>query len=130
MAFGNGSYLGRGDGPDFKVVGTHKDLVQALSNVSDVPLIKVARLIRRSPPTSFKSSVYQTTKASSLLFLRKNRNVVLERIWDPKALVPDIRDALVLVPVIRVWQSFVEAVVKILVVGEDDVSTNIEQLHM
>jgi hypothetical protein len=130
MAFGNGAYLGRGDGPDFKVVRTHKDLVQALSNVSDVPLIKVARLIRRSPPTGFKSSIDQTTKASSLLLLGKDRNVVLEGIRDPEVLISDIRDALVLVPVVRVWQGLVEAVIKVFVVGEDDVSTNIEQLHM
>lgn len=130
MAFDDGTYLGRGDGPDFEIVRTHKDLVQALSDISDVPLIKVARLIRRSPPTGFKSSIDQTTKTSGLLFLRKDRNVVLEGVWDPEALVANIRDALVFVPVVRVGQGLVEAVVKVLVVGEDDVSTNIEQLPM
>ena len=40
----------------------------------------------------------------------------------------DVRDALVGVPVGSLGQGFIEAVVEVLVVRKDDMSTNIEQL--
>jgi hypothetical protein len=52
----------------------------------------------------------------------------LERIWNPKALVADIGDALVLVPIIRLGQSLVDHIVKVLVVRKDDMAANVKQL--
>jgi hypothetical protein len=64
-----------------------------------------------------------------LIFFRQHGDVVLEGVWDPEFLAADIGYALVGVPVLIFGKSFVDTVVKILVVGEDDMATNIIELH-
>jgi hypothetical protein len=64
-----------------------------------------------------------------LVLLRKHGDVVLERVGNPKALVADVWDTLVGVPVIVTGESLVDAVVEVLVVGEDNVAADIVKLE-
>jgi hypothetical protein len=50
-----------------------------------------------------------------LLLLRKHGNIVLEGVRDPKTLVVDIGDALMLVPVVWLGESLLDNIVKVLV---------------
>jgi hypothetical protein len=122
------TYLGGGNGPDFEVVGTHEDLIQTLSNISDIPLVKVAWLVRRCSAASIESCVDERAEAFCLLLLGQHGNVVLERVRNPNALVANIRDSLVFEPIGRFGKGFVEDIVEVFVVGEDDVSADVEQL--
>lgn len=61
--------------------------------------------------------------------MRQRGDAVLERVGNPSALVAAERDALVRVPVVGLREGFVQAVVEVAVVGEDDVPTDIEQLR-
>lgn len=65
-----------------------------------------------------------------MIVLIKPADVVLERVLDPAVLKANIADALVCVPVVRLGQSFVNAVVEVFVVGEDDVATDIIKLRL
>lgn len=62
--------------------------------------------------------------------LGKHGNVVLEGVGNPLALAANVGDTLVGVPVVVLGESLVDAVVEVLVVGEDDVTTNIEELRL
>lgn len=62
--------------------------------------------------------------------MRQRGDAVLEGVGNPLALVAAVRDALVRVPVVGLGQGFVEAVVEVAVVGEDDMSANVEQLDI
>jgi hypothetical protein len=73
--------------------------------------------------------VDEIAEATGLFFLGQNCDVILERIWNPKTLITDIRDALMLVPIVWLWKSLVDNIVEVLVVGEDDVTANIEELY-
>jgi hypothetical protein len=64
-----------------------------------------------------------------LLFFGQHRDVVLERIGYPAFLAADIRDALVVVPVVVARESLVDAVVKVFVMGEDNMATNVVELQ-
>lgn len=121
-------YLGSGNSPDFEVIRAHEDLIQALADIALVPLVKVLGLVGGRADTSFKSCVNEIVQTLDLFLLRQNSNIVLERVRDPEVPEADVRDTLVLVPVRRLGQGLVEAVVKVLVVGEDDVAANIEEL--
>lgn len=122
------TYLSGRNGPNLEVVRTHEDLSQTLSHISDVPFIKVLGLVRGVAATGFQCGVNQAIQAFRLLLLGQYGDVVLERIGNPLALITDVRDALVRVPVGGIGQSFIETVVEVLVVREDDMPTNIEQL--
>ena len=52
----------------------------------------------------------------------------MEREGDPETFVADVGDALVVVPVGIVWQGFVDAVIEVFVVGEDDVAADVVEL--
>jgi hypothetical protein len=60
-----------------------------------------------------------------VVFVRERSDVVLERVWDPCAFVANIADTLVVVPVAFVRKGFVDAVVEVFVVGEDDVAADV-----
>jgi hypothetical protein len=64
-----------------------------------------------------------------LLFLGQHGDVVLERIWNPQTLASDVGDALVGIPVVFFGKGFIDAVVEVLVVGEDDMATDIVELE-
>jgi hypothetical protein len=64
-----------------------------------------------------------------LVLLGKHGDVVLERVGNPQALVADVWDTLVGVPVIITGESLVDAVVEVFVVGEDNVAADIVKLE-
>lgn len=78
--------------------------------------------------TSLESSVNHAVNGLDLVILGKHGDVVLERVGDPEVLVADVGDTLVGEPVIVLGKSLVDAVVEVLVVGEDDVATDIVEL--
>jgi len=63
-----------------------------------------------------------------LLFLGQHGDVVLEWIGHPKVLAADIGDSLMCVPIRLFWKCLVDAIVKVLVVGEDDMTADIVEL--
>lgn len=120
------AYLGSGNSPNLVVVRTHEHVGNASTHHTDNPLVEVLRLGVGN--AALKSGVDEAVNALHLVLLGQNGNVVLEGIRDPDTLVADIGDTLVGVPVIILRKSFVDAVVEVLVVGEDNVSANIVQL--
>lgn len=119
-------YLGGGHGPDLVVVGTHEEIGDTSSHHANDPLVEVLGLGVGN--TSLKSSIDHTVNALNLLLLGKHGDVVLEWVGNPLALATDVRDALVAVPVIFLRKSLVDAVVKVLVVGEDNVTSDVVEL--
>jgi hypothetical protein len=120
------SYLGRRNGPDLEVVGTHEDISDTLAHLAQDPLVKVLGL--GVGYTGGQGSVDDAINTLDLVLLGQHGDVVLERVGDPEALITDVGDTLVCVPVIILGQSLVQAVVKVFVVGEDNVTTDVVQL--
>lgn len=75
-----------------------------------------------------KSSVDHALQTSDLVLLGEHGDVVLEGVGNPEALVADVGDSLVDEPVVVLGESLVQAVVEVLVVGEDDMTANVVQL--
>jgi hypothetical protein len=121
------TYLGGGHSPDLEVVGSHEKVGDTGTHHANNPLVKGLRL--GVGDTSLKSGVNHAIDALDLLLLGKHGNVVLERIGDPLALAANVGDTLVSVPIILLGKRLVNAVVEILVVGEDDVTTDIVKLR-
>lgn len=119
-------YLCRGNGPDFEVVWCHEDVRNALACHSHNPLIEVLGF--RIGHSCFHGCVDHTVDTLDLVVLRQHGDVVLEGIWHPQLLVSDVGDSLVGVPVFFLGQGFIDAVVEVFVVGEDDVATDIVEL--
>ena len=120
------SYLGGGNSPDLEVVWAHEKVSKTDTHLTENPLVKGLGLCVGD--ASFQSSVDHTLNAANLLLLGKHGDVVLERVGDPLALATDVRDTLVSVPVVGLGESLVNAVVKVLIVGEYDVTTDVVQL--
>lgn len=119
-------YLGCRHGPDLEVIGSHKNVSDSLASHAQNPLVKCPGLGIGN--AAFECRVDKAVDAYNLVILGKHGDVVLERVGDPKALVPNIRDSLVVKPVVFVGERLVQAVIKVLVVGEDDMTTNIVEL--
>lgn len=120
------SYLCGGNGPDLVVVWAHKHIGNTLALHSQNPLVKVLGL--GVGHTTLHGRINETINGLDLVLLGQDGNVVLEGIGDPEALVANVGDALVSVPVIILGKRLVETVVEVLVVGEDDVAANIVEL--
>ena len=120
---GQASYLGGGHGPDLVVVGSHEDVGDTLTAVAQDPLIEILGL--GVGDAVLKSGINHALHALDLVLIRQHGDVVLERVRDPEALVAHVGNALVFVPVILLGKSLINAVVKVLVVREDDVATDI-----
>ena len=120
------SYLGSGNSPNLEIVGAHEKVGETDTHLTENPLVKSLRL--GVGDAGFQSSVDHTLNASNLLLLGKHRDVVLERVRNPLALATDVGDTLVGIPVVRLGESLINAVVEVLVVREDDVTTDIVQL--
>lgn len=96
------------------------------THLSHNPLVEVLGL--RLGDCGLQRSIDEALDGRNLVLLGQHRNIVLEWVRDPEALVTDVRDALVVEPVILLGQSLVEAVIKVFVVGEDNVTADIVQL--
>jgi hypothetical protein len=120
------SYLGGGNGPDLVVVRTHEKVGDTSTHHADDPLVEVLGLVVGN--ASLKSSIDHAVNALDLLRLGKHGDVVLEGVRDPFFLATNVGDTLVGEPVLILGKSLVDAVVEVLVVGEDNVATDIVQL--
>lgn len=120
------AYLCSWHRPDLVIVWSHEDVCNALTNVSQNPLVKVFWLV--ACHSCLDCSVDQPLQTLDLVLLWQHGNVVLEWVWHPQSFVADIGDALVSVPVGVVGEGFVDAVVEVFVVGEDYVAADIVEL--
>ena len=121
------AYLGGRHSPDLVVVGPHEDIGKTLAVHAQDPLIEVLGLSVGN--ANLQGSVDQVGETTSLILLRQHGNVVLEGVGNPEALVTNVGDTLVGEPVILLGKSLVDAVVEVLVVREDDVTTDIVELY-
>ena len=126
MSIDVSTYLGGGHGPDLVVVGAHEKIGDTSSHHANDPLVEVLRL--GVGHTSLESSINHAIDALNLLLLGKHGDVVLEGVRDPLALATDVRDTLVAVPVILLRKSLVDTVIEVLVVGEDNVTSDVVEL--
>ena len=121
------AYLGGGHSPDLVVVRTHEDVGNTLAHHAHNPLIEVLGL--GVGDTALQRSVDEAIHTLDLVLLGQHGDVVLEGVGDPEAIVANVGDTLVGEPVILLGQSLVDAVVEVLVVGEDDMATNVVELQ-
>jgi hypothetical protein len=119
-------YLGGGNSPDLVVVGAHEDIGDTSTHHADDPLVEVLGLV--ASDTSADGSIDEAINTLDLVLLGEDGDVVLEGVGNPELLVADVGDTLVGVPVILLGESLVEAVVEVLVVGEDNVATDVVKL--
>ena len=120
------AYLGGGHGPDLVVVRSHEDVGYPFTAVPQDPFVEVLGL--RGCDAVLQSSVDHAVYALDLVVLGQHGNVILEGVRHPEALVAHVGDALVRVPILLLRQRLVDAVVKVLVVREDDVAADIVKL--
>lgn len=97
-------------------------------NISNIPFVEVAGLVCGSTNTGLQGGIDKAVETFHLLLLGQHGNVILEGIRNPASMVADVGDTLVLVPVGGVGQGFIEAIVEVFVVREDDVTADIEEL--
>ena len=121
------THLGRRHSPDLVVIGSHENIGKTSTHLTKNPLVKVLGL--GGGCSSLKSSIDQTIDTFDLVLLGENGNIVLEGVRHPLALYADVRDTLVVVPVLFLWQGLIQTVIKVFVVGEDDVASNIVELE-
>lgn len=122
----NSAYLCRRHSPHFVVVRPHEEIGDTLSHVADDPLVEILGLCVGN--ASLESGVNHAVQALYLLLLGQHGNVVLEGVRDPLLLAAHVGNALVSVPVGLFGESLVDTVVEVLVVGEDNVATDIVKL--
>ena len=68
-SLGEHAYLACRNSPDFEVIGAHEDLREPLSDVSDVPFVKVLGLVGRGASSCVERCVNQALHAPGLLLL-------------------------------------------------------------
>lgn len=98
------------------------------THLSHNPLVEVLGL--RLGDCGLEGSIDEAIHACNLVLLGQHGDVVLEGVGDPEALVADVGDSLVVEPVVLLGQGLIEAVIEVLVVGEDNVTANIVQLSI
>lgn len=101
------------DCPDFVVIGPHEGIRDANAGHPQNPFVEVFWL--GVGDAALQCRINHTIQALDLIFFGKHGDVVLERIWDPEALVANVGYALVSVPVCLIWKGLIEAVVEVLV---------------
>lgn len=119
-------HLGGGYSPDLEVVGAHEEVSNADTHLAHNPLVEVLGL--GVCHASLECGVNQAVDTLGLVVLVQDGQVVLEWVGDPVALAADIGHTLVGEPVVIVGEGLVDAVVEVLVVGEDDMATNVVEL--
>ena len=112
--------------PHFEVVRPHEEVGDPSSHHPHDPLVEVLGLARCH--ACLESGVDHTIHALHLLFLGQHGNVVLEWIWHPEILAANVGNPLVCVPIILLRKSFVDAVVEVFVVRENDMTTDVIEL--
>lgn len=120
------SYLGCRNSPHLEVVWSHEKVSNTDTHLTQNPLVKVGGF--GVGDTRFQSSINHALNAANLFMLGKHGDIVLERIRNPLALATNVGDTLVSVPVVRLGKSFINAVIKVFVVREDNVTANVVQL--
>jgi hypothetical protein len=120
------AYLGCGDGPHFIVVRPHEEVCNADTHSPQDMLVKVLGLGVGN--TSFHGRVNQAVQTLGLVVFRQHGDVVLEWVGHPEVLAAHVGHTLVREPVILVGERLVDAVVKVLVVRENDMAANIVEL--
>jgi hypothetical protein len=119
----NGTDLRGRNRPDFEVVWSHEEICNSSSHHPDNPLIEILWLgIRNS---KFQCRINHSVHTLDLVFFRQHRNVVLERIWNPEILASYVGYPLMCVPVFVFRKGFIDAVVEVFVVREDNVAADI-----
>lgn len=122
------THLLGGHSPDLVVVGSHEEIGDTSTHHADNPLIEVLGL--GVGHAVFNSGINHAVNALDLVLLGKHGDVVLEGVGNPEALHADVGDTLVLVPVLILGKGLVDAVIEVLVVGEDNVTTDIVKLQL
>jgi hypothetical protein len=110
-------------GPDLEVIWPHEHVRDSTAHHANDPLVEVLRL--RTVHLSFQRRVNHAIHTKDLIFFGQHGDIVLEGVWDPEVSAPDVRDALVGIPVALLWKCLVDAVVEVLVVGKDDMATDV-----
>lgn len=120
------TYLGGGNGPDLVVVWPHEEVGNTRTHHADDPLIEILGL--GVGDTGLDSSIDHAVNALHLLLLGQHGDVVLEGVGDPLFLAANVGDTLVGVPILLLGEGLIDAVVEVLVVGEDNVTADIVEL--
>lgn len=120
------THLGCRHSPHLVVVWSHEEVGKTTTHHAHDPLIKGGGLLVGH--TGLKSSINHAIDALHLVLLGKHGDVVLEGVRDPFALAADVGDTLVAIPVIIFGEGFVDAVVEVFVVGENDMTTDVVKL--
>jgi hypothetical protein len=120
------SYLLRRHRPHLEVVWPHEEICNSRAHCAKDVLVKVFRL--GIADASFQSSINHALHATDLVFLWQHGNVGLERVGDPEVFAADVGDALVGIPIGVFGKCFVDAIIKVLVVREDDMASDIVEL--
>jgi len=118
--------LGGRHSPHLEVVGSHEEICDTSTHHTDNPLVKVLGL--GAGDSGLEGSLDHAIHALDLLLLWQHGNVILERIWDPEVLATNVGDSLMGVPIRLVWEGLVDAVIEVLVVGEDNMAADIVKL--
>lgn len=119
-------HLGGRHSPDLVVVRTHEDIGDTGTHHAADPLVKVLGLGVGN--TALQGSIDHTIDTLDLLVLGQHGDVVLEGVGDPFIVAADVRDTLVAIPVIIAGEGLVDTVIEVLVVREDNVTTDIVEL--
>lgn len=120
------TYLGGGNSPDLVVVGSHEKVGNTSTHHADDPLIEILGL--GVGDAGLESSINHAVNALHLLLLGQHGDVVLEGVGNPLLLAANVGDTLVGVPILLLREGLVDAVIEVLVVGEDNVTADIVQL--
>ena len=119
-------YLRSRHSPNLKIIRPHKRIRNADPIIPQNPVIEILRLGITDP--RLERRIDHPLQTHHLVVFGQHGNVVLEGVGDPEALVADVGDALVVVPVAFVREGFVDAVVEVFVVREDYVAADVVEL--
>ena len=126
MALLQDSYLCGWYSPHFVVIRPHEEIGNTGTHHSDDPLIKVLGLCRGN--SSLEGGIDHSIHTFDLFFFWQHGNIVLEWIWNPEFLASNIGDTLVRVPIVFLREGLIDAVIKIFVVGKNDMPANVVEL--
>ena len=121
------SYLRSRHSPNLKIIRPHERIRNAHPIIPHNPIVEILGLRIAHP--RLERRIDHPFQADDLIVFGQHRDVVLEGVGDPEAFVADVGDALVVVPVAFVGEGFVDAVVEVFVVREDNVAAYVVELE-